>query len=201
MKKFFATLGVIVLACTIAAGGYIAGQKTQIGGISMLRAGKTTENTAVAEPTKAPAEAVPAKADEKTQTTKNTIEKSVSSKVQDNYSEVKKVSAVFSDNNKADICLYTSAQKDSDGEFMWDDGNQWVLEVKMKDTYTLLDKYVQMGKVNIIVGGDEKGEGVITAVISTGSGLTVKEYTYNGTAFEEQTVYDSGALNVWGSTF
>ena len=99
--------------------------------------------------------------------------------------------------------MYTSADKDANGEFVWDDGNQWVLEVMTdKDSYyTLLNKYVQLGKVDIIVGADENGECVITAVISTGSGIVVEKYTYNGTAFEGQTVYNSGVLNVWGTTF
>ena len=102
-----------------------------------------------------------------------------------------------------EVTLSTSAEKDTDGEFLWDDGNQWVLEVNdgKGNYYTLLNKYVQLGKVDVMAGADENGECVITAVISTGSGLVVEKYTYNGSAFEGQTVYNSGVLNVMGSTF
>ncbi|MBQ8300464.1 MAG: hypothetical protein IJX57_00630, partial [Clostridia bacterium] len=85
---------------------------------------------------------------------------------------------------------------------IWDDRNQWVLEVGMSGGYyTLVNKYVQLGKVDVTVATDEKGECIIMAVTSTGTGLVVEKYTYNGTAFEGQTVYNSGVLNVWGSTF
>ena len=78
----------------------------------------------------------------------------------------------------------------------------WLLEVeKNGEYYALINKYIQLGKVDFSAGEDENGNVSITAVISTGTGVTVEKYTYNGTVFEGQTVYNSGSLNVTGSTF
>lgn len=204
MKKVLKVIGVLALSCVMAAGGYIAGQKNQLSSITSALPRETVENTERPEKNEERKEETPpVKAPEAVQTEKNIIEKNSSTAIQSSWTEVKKVMAVFPDNVKADVNLYTSADKDANGEFVWDDGNQWVLEVMTdKDSYyTLLNKYVQLGKVDIIVGADENGECVITAVISTGSGIVVEKYTYNGTAFEGQTVYNSGVLNVWGTSF
>lgn len=201
MKKLLKAVGVLVLACALVTGGYLAGQKVQVSSITSALPRETInkgEKSGMPEKTEAP----PEKAPENIQAEKNIIEKNSATAIQSGWTEVKKVMAVLSDDVKAEVNLYTSAGKDANGEFAWDDGNQWVLEVKTKDGYyTLLNKYVQLGKVNIMVGADEKNECVITAVVSTGTGIVAEKYTYNGTAFEGQTVYNSGVLNVWGSTF
>lgn len=217
MKKFLKLIGAVVLACALAAGGYMAGQRVQMNSITSALPRETIEKhdesiepepktDSAAEPEAsmtAGEEPPPVKAPESAQTEKNIIEKNSATAIQEGWTEVETVTAVFSDNIKGDVKLYTSAEKDVNGEFVWDDGNQWVLEVTTdKDSYyTLLNKYVQLGEVNIMVGADENNECVITAVISTGNGLVVEKYTYNGAAFEGQTVYNSGAVNVWGSTF
>lgn len=205
MKRAGKVIAVILLSAVMAGGGYIAGQKVQMDSITSAIPRKTIENTIEPERNEPPGneESQGAKAPEAIQPEKNIIEKNSSSAIQNGWTEVKKVTANLSDDTKAEVKLYTSAEKDADGEFIWDDGNQWVLEAVTDNGsfYTLINKYVQLGNVNITVGADEKGDCVITAVISTGTGLSVEKYTYNGTAFEGQTVYNSGVLNIWGSTF
>lgn len=208
MKKLLIAICSLVIAFALVCGGYIAGQKNQLSSITSALPRETIENTNSPENSVIPHKddnVPPAVAPEVMQPERNIIEQNSSSAIQSGWTEVKKMSPVViskSDDIKADVMLYTSAEKDTDGEFIWDDGNQWVLEVNTgNEYYTLINKYVQLGRVDVMVGADENGECVITAVTSTGSGLVVEKYTYNGTAFEGQAVYNSGALNVWGSTF
>ena len=211
MKKVLKAAGVIVLAAVMAVGGYFVGQKAQISSISsalprntLTRPEETATaapqiNSAAEETAPAPTAAQPPK--DAIQTERNIIEKNSQTASAATPTVVTSADIMLG-GEKTEVKLYTSADKDTDGSFIWDDGNQWVLEVK-KDGgyYTLINKYVQLGKISLMAGEDENGEGVITAVVSTGTGLSVEKYTYNGTAFEGQTVYNSGVLNVKGSTF
>ena len=210
MKKVLKAAGVIVLAVVMAVGGYFVGQRAQISSISSAlprnvldrpeeTASVPQEGNAVAP--SASETPVPAPPKDAIQTERNIIEKN--SQTAANATPTVVTSAdVMLGGETAQVKLYTSADKDADGSFIWDDGNQWVLEVE-KDGgyYTLINKYVQLGKVSLMVGEDENGEGVITAVVTTGTGLSVEKYTYNGTAFEGQTAYNSGVLNIRSSTF
>ena len=208
MKNVLKVIGALVLAAAIAAGGYVAGQRAQISSISSAlpknildkpeESAPVTENSISTE-SAAPQENIPPK--DVVQIERNIIEKNSQTAAAEAKTVVSNVNINIS-GESADVKLYTSADKDADGSFVWNDGNQWVLEVEKDGAYyTLLNKYVQLGKVSLMVADDENGEGVITAVVSTSSGLSVEKYTYNGTAFEGQTVYNSGILNVRTSTF
>ncbi|MCH5209745.1 MAG: hypothetical protein J1F01_02145 [Oscillospiraceae bacterium] len=208
MKNVLKVIGALVLAAAIAAGGYVAGQRAQISSISSAlpknildkpeESAPVTENNISTE-SAAPQENIPPK--DVVQIERNIIEKNSQTAAAEAKTVVSNVNINIA-GESADVKLYTSADKDADGSFVWNDGNQWVLEVEKDGAYyTLLNKYVQLGKVSLMVADDENGEGVITAVVSTSSGLSVEKYTYNGTAFEGQTVYNSGILNVRTSTF
>lgn len=195
MKKFLKATGAVILAVVLVAGGYISGQKNQLSSITSALPREAIEATEM--PTEPPA----VKAPETVHTEKNIIEKTSETSIQPSWAEVENVTVSQADGSNAEVKLYTSAEFDGE-EFIWDDRNQWVLEVGMNGGYyTLVNKYVQLGKVDVTVGTDERGECVIMAVISTGTGLVVEKYTYNGSAFEGQTVYNSVVLNVWGATF
>jgi hypothetical protein len=201
MKKFVKAIGIIALACVCAAGGYEVGHKTDIGSVVSAVSGNVIESTPSAEVTEPTAQESDASQAENAakKEQKQVIEKNTQTAAE-GLSEITSVPAQFGD-TAADVKLYTSAQKDENGEFLWDDGNRWVLEVTADGSYTLLDEYVQLGSVDIMVGDEENGGQTITAVISTNAGLRVKKFTYNGTAFESETVYNSGVLNVSGTTF
>ena len=206
MKKVLKIVGVVVLAVVMAVGGYAVGQRTQINSISSAlpknvleildstaHDGENTDDAAHAQENVPPKDAV--------QVERNIIEKNTQTAAGTAPTVVSSTSVTLNGAD-AEVKLYTSAEKDTDGDFLWDDGNQWVLEVE-KDGgyYTLINKYVQLGKVTTMVADDENGEGVIMAIVSTNSGLTVEKYTYNGTAFEGEVVYSSGMLNVRSTTF
>lgn len=97
------------------------------------------------------------------------------------------------------VTLYTSAQKASDGEFMWDDSQNWVLTVEGNNgSYVLSNEHIH-GKQELFVGEKYEKDGNVSAsirlVISASSGFEIKEYTYKDGNFYENTVYDAGALN------
>lgn len=201
MKRVWKGAGAAVIAVIIFAGGYTLGQQVRDNNIISALPHKTFDKT-VEEPS-APPSAVPfVSVPEAPRPEKNITEKNSATAVQNGWSETGNASLSLSDGQTASVKLYTSAQKDENGELMWDDGNTWLLEAEINgDYYPLINKYIQLGKVNFTAGEDENGNASITAVISTGTGVTVEKYTYNGSAFEGQTVYTSGILNVKGSTF
>lgn len=201
MKRLWKGVGAAVIAVIIFAGGYTLGQQVRDNNIISALPHKTFDKTA--EEPSAPPSAVPsAGVPEAPRHEKNITEKNSATAVQNGWSETGHASLSLSDGQTASVKLYTSAQKDENGELMWDDGNTWLLEAEINgDYYPLINKYIQLGKVNFTAGEDENGNASITAVISTGTGITVEKYTYNGSAFEGQTVYTSGILNVKGSTF
>lgn len=203
MKKIIKAAAVFLALVLFAAGGYCAGRYMQTDSIVSALPKNTIEKqeeNAPPSPDMTPAGELPPSGDKQTEV--NIIEKNSQTAIQNGWSEVHKSDIMLGEGQNAQVKLYTSATKDSDGTLVYDDGNQWVLEVENNgEYYTLVNKYVQLGKVNYIAGEDENGEEFITAFISTGAGISVERYTYNGTAFEGQTVYSSSGLNIRSSTF
>lgn len=203
MKRVLQIFGGIIIAAALTVAGYIAGTHN---GMDSISSALPHVNITHDEPTPPPqaSDAVAASAEKPIEPPANPektiIEKSSETSIQPEWTMVAKAPVSLGGDTYT-LSLYTSAEKDSDGSYLWDDGNKWVLEVeKDGEYYTLLNKYVQCGAVNYVTGEDENGECVISAVMCTGTGLVVEKYTYNGTAFEGQTVYDTGMLNVKGST-
>lgn len=77
------------------------------------------------------------------------------------------------------IGLYTTAQRDSKGEIMWDDGQVWILAVHGVDKdYELYNNYVQLGSIQFYVfTADDTFH--ITTVENTTAGLKLTDYVYN----------------------
>lgn len=85
------------------------------------------------------------------------------------------------DNNGTDetISLYTAAEKDSNGEIMWDDGQNWQLLVEGTDTdYVLFDDYVQLGSIKFYVYTSDDDFYITTIQTSTAS-LKLTEYHFH----------------------
>lgn len=203
MKKVLKIFGGIIIAAALTVAGYMAGTHNGMDSISSALPHVNINHGENVPPPPSPSaetENTEKPAEPPSNTEKNIIEKNSETAVQSGWTMVDKA-PVSLDGNTYTMYMYTSAQKDSDGSYLWDDGNKWVIEVeKDGEYYTLLNKYVQCGTVNYVTGEDEKGECVITAVTGTNTCLTIEKYTYNGTAFEGQTVYNSGILNIKGST-
>lgn len=102
------------------------------------------------------------------------------------------------DDVEENITLYTSADKDESGQFMWDDSQDWVLAVEGNNgAYTLYENH-ERGVLELYVseyykeGGEEPA---IRLVISTSSCFEIREYTYRDGKYLEEIVYNAGDLN------
>lgn len=87
----------------------------------------------------------------------------------------------FPEYNISSVVLYTDAMRDESGQFMWDDGNEFVLIAHAPDgDYLLLDKRVQIGSIilNVFTADD-----VLT--------ITVLEYETAGIQFRTYELIDS----------
>ena len=96
------------------------------------------------------------------------------------------------------VVLATTAERDSKNEFLWNDGQNWAIYVEdgPDESYVLLDKYVQAGSVYFDVSDYYLKDGTIpkiTITVSTGSGLSIKNYTFqkDKSAYIEETIYDT----------
>ncbi len=105
------------------------------------------------------------------------------------------------DNQEEIITLYTAAQRDSQGEIMWDDGQQWLLMIEDETGfYPLISEYIQLGSIYYYISDtnlDTNTAPVVTGITSTSYNFTLTNYSYNEEkkGYEKDTVYDSGPLN------
>lgn len=77
------------------------------------------------------------------------------------------------------ITMYTRAEKDMDGEVMWDDGQDWIILVEGEDNdYVLFNDYVQLGTIQLFVYTIED-DLYISTVHSGTANLTLTEYKFN----------------------
>lgn len=102
------------------------------------------------------------------------------------------------------VMLLTSAEQE-DGEFLWNDGQNWALYVDdREDDYLFLKKYLNAGSVYFEVLDyymDEGTQPVISVVESTGAGFSVKNYRFSSTdkGYIETVVYDTKDVTEGGT--
>lgn len=96
------------------------------------------------------------------------------------------------------IILATSAERDGKGEFLWNDGQKWALYVLdgADDCYVLFNKFVQAGSVYFDVADYYLKDGAVPKIlvtVSTGAGLSLKNYTFENekSAYTEEVVFDT----------
>lgn len=77
------------------------------------------------------------------------------------------------------ISMYTRAEKDSQGEVMWDDGQDWIILVEGEDKdYVLFNDYVQIGSIDFFVYTID--DSVYISTIQSGTALLkLTEYKFN----------------------
>ena len=99
------------------------------------------------------------------------------------------------DNKEDTLGLYTTAERDKQGNLMWDDGQKWLLLVQSEDEfYPLLFEYVQLGSVYFTVSKDSvETITKVTVIVSTGTNLKMVSYSYDKDkrGFTEEPIYDS----------
>jgi len=120
---------------------------------------------------------------------------------------------IDSDGTKENISLYTSAKKGKNGEILWDDSQQWTLEVTDGiETFTLFDQYLPIGNIFFEIADfyDEDGNEIpsVMLVKSSSTDFTVIRYTFDTekNIFTEDIVFNSdnessGGINQRYSSF
>lgn len=99
------------------------------------------------------------------------------------------------DGKEDTVTLAVSAQT-KNGEILWDDSQEWALEVQDSEGhyYTLLDQRIGIGNVYYEVSElyrDQKTVPAVTVFVTTGSGFDIRQYIYTGSGFEENVIYAS----------
>lgn len=95
-----------------------------------------------------------------------------------------------------EIALLTSAEKDPEGEFMWDDSQDWALTVKNgSGVYVLYDENTRGTPALNVSEYYDDGSTVIRLTLSSSSGFEIREYRYSDNAFSEKVAYSTGAIN------
>ena len=93
------------------------------------------------------------------------------------------------------VILATSAERNSKGEFLWNDGQNWALYVDDKEegTYVLYDGFVQAGNFEGAIKAIKEYWGAISVIVSTGAGFSLKNYTFNkeNKTYTEEELYDT----------
>jgi hypothetical protein len=89
------------------------------------------------------------------------------------------------DGEQEQIEMYVNAEQAENGEYIWDDGQNWLLVVKDGDkTYPLFDGWVQIGKLSFwLLESDEKP---MLILLKTGTAeFNLQTFTFN----EEESGY------------
>ena len=86
---------------------------------------------------------------EKNAETKLIQENSTDPRQNSSWTKIEEINVDLDGDSKEDLLgLYTAAERDNEGNLMWDDGQNWLLLVQSGDNfYPLLSEYVQLGNV------------------------------------------------------
>ncbi|MBE7032051.1 MAG: hypothetical protein E7401_03705 [Ruminococcaceae bacterium] len=121
------------------------------------------------------------------------------------YAEITSyVGDVDADGTDERVVISTGAERTKNGEFLWNDGQDWAVFVEdTNGVYILLDKFVQAGSVYFDVSDYYMNDGAQPKILiteTTGAGLVLKTYTYSETenGYVEETIYDTGAVTEAG---
>lgn len=102
------------------------------------------------------------------------------------------------------ITLSTSAERKNNGEFIWNDGQNWALFVNdSEETFVLLDDFIQAGNVYFEVSEyymEDGKEPKISVIVSTGAGFSLKNYTFSAeeSGYVEESIFDTKTLTKAG---
>lgn len=209
MKKFLKIFGGIIIAAALVTGGYVAGSHDGMDSISSALPRVSLKHEL--PPSDAPglpspetddikdALAQAGKTDEASKMGR-TVVKTDESASQSGWTLIKSYDCALIGDDGASVSLYTSAQT-IDNEIIWDDSQQWVVEVSDKNGgyYVLMDRLISNGSAYVeVVEAD--GEKSVNVFVKTSAGMEIKQYTYSGNGFAETTLYSSGAVNTLCST-
>lgn len=102
------------------------------------------------------------------------------------------------------VVLVTSADCDKDGEFLWNDGQNWALYVDdREEDYLLFNQYLSAGYPYFEVSDYYMKDGAepkIKVIVSTGSGFSVTSYSFSKTddGYLKNVIYDTAEITEGG---
>ena len=106
---------------------------------------------------------------------------------------------MFPGDDKAKICLYVCADKDADGNFIFDDGQDWMLALTTPSgAYMLLPRqYVQLGIVSYTAFIDIKGIFHVLITVTGGAGHKIIDCLFYSAkkAFKSMNIYEEIGIN------
>ncbi len=106
---------------------------------------------------------------------------------------------IYGDEKEETISMYTDAEKDPEGNIMWDDGQNWTIIVDGNDeAFVLFDDYLQLASLEFFVYTIDD-EFYVSTVNSGTANLTMTEYKYNAedNTFEKTIKSDTdGNVNI-----
>lgn len=107
---------------------------------------------------------------------------------------------VDNDQKEEKIELYTEAQKDANGEMMWNDGQNWLLLVKdINKTYILFNGYVSIGTIKFWVYTEGINNQLhITTLQASTADMLLTDYIFNSEkdCFEKEITYGPKSVNM-----
>ncbi len=102
------------------------------------------------------------------------------------------------------ISLVTSAERDRDGDFLWNDGQNWALYVDdREEDYLLFNRYLNAGYPYFEVSDYYMKDGAepkINIIVSTGSGFSVTSYGFSKAdgGYAKTVIYDTAEITEGG---
>ncbi|MDO5726016.1 MAG: hypothetical protein Q4P29_06940 [Tissierellia bacterium] len=103
----------------------------------------------------------------------------------------------FNEYGILEVSMFTNAQKDDTGHFMWDDGNEFLILARMEnEDYVLFEERVQLGQPEFYVFNEDNIFHIAILESSTAH-LSFKDYTLNEQGFSENIYYETeGNVNM-----
>ena len=111
--------------------------------------------------------------------------------------------APFTDDVNARIAIYTSAARDESGEFLYDDGQDWIISMETSSGDYLLfpRKYVQLGGVScsVFFDWDNASDNALHVLITEqqGAGYQIYDCVFDSakSEFMVKPVYEAGNIS------
>ncbi len=108
----------------------------------------------------------------------------------------------FNSDNKGVVTIYTNAEKDDEGDFMWDDSNKFMVVVEIKDkSYILMEEeLVSLGMPHVDVFEDAYGKLHIILNDKRTAVYKVYDHEYNvkNSTFDRFSLLNFEGINYFG---
>lgn len=109
----------------------------------------------------------------------------------------------FNDDNKGVVTIYTNAEKDDEGDFMWDDSNKFMIVVEINDKSFILmeEEVISLGIPHVDVLEDTDGKLHIILNDKRTAVYKVYDHEYNvqNSTFDRYLILNFEGINYFGS--